>query len=640
MRKVVGIVGGTALGVAAVVTAGLTVPAAQPVASGGAAEPAVEYRLSFPEPEHRWMQVEVTFPALPVTPLEVRMSRTSPGRYALHEFAKNVYDVHAFDGAGRELAFTRPNLHQWDVGGHDGTVRVTYRVFGDRVDGTYLAVDTTHAHLNMPAALMFARGFHDRPAVVHFEQPARGDALPWKVATQLVPTEDPLAFTAPNLQYLMDSPTEFGAFALRSFAVADRAGRRQTFRIAMHHVGTDAELDRYTEDVEKIVRQEVAVFGEPPAFENGTYTFLADYLPWADGDGMEHRNSTVMTGARSLATMRLGLLETVSHEFFHAWNVERIRPATLEPFDFERANMSDALWLAEGFTSYYGSLTLARAGLTPREQIIIEMGRLADEVTRASGRRSRSAVEMSQFAPFVDAARAVDRTNFDNTFISYYTWGHAIGLGLDLTLRARSDGRITLDDFMRAMWVKHGKPDGPAPGLVGAPYTVADAEARLAEVSGDASFAADFFRRYVRGREVVDWATLFARAGLVYRPAFTGSAWIGDVSFGYESKGARLTSSAPFGSPVYAAGLDFDDVLVSLDGEAIASTAVLSSVLKRHTPGDAVPVVFERRRSRVTSTMTLAEDPTHELVAIENAGGKPGDAERAFRDTWLGSKAP
>ncbi len=125
-------------------------------AVGLAAQPgslvAVEYRLSFPEPEHSWMQVDATFSALPPAPLQIRMSRTSPGRYALHEFSKNVFEFGAFDSSGTPLEIVRPDLHQWDVSGHDGTVRVVYKIFSDRIDGTYLSVDATHAHINMPAA--------------------------------------------------------------------------------------------------------------------------------------------------------------------------------------------------------------------------------------------------------------------------------------------------------------------------------------------------------------------------------------------------------------------------------------------------------------------------------------------------------
>ena len=234
------------------------------------------------------------------------------------------------------------------------------RVFGDRTDGTYLSVDTSHAHINMPAALMWVRGLEDRPITVRFEPPA---GAAWRVATQLFPGADAQTFTAPNLQYLMDSPSEFSAFSLRAFTVAD-GSRTPTFRLAIHQEGDDAELDSFARDVEKIVREERGVYGELAPYDDGTYTFIADYLPSDNGDGMEHRNSTIITSSSSIRANRAGLLATVSHEFFHSWNVERIRPKSLEPFNFDEANMSGELWLAEGFTNYYGPLALQRAGLT------------------------------------------------------------------------------------------------------------------------------------------------------------------------------------------------------------------------------------------------------------------------------------
>ena len=154
------------------------------IAASASAQSPIEYKLSFPSPEHRWMLVEARFPQVPAGPLQVRMARTSPGRYALHEFAKNVFEVSITNGQGQPLTPTRPNLHQWDVAGHDGTVVVTYKIYGDRTDGTYLGIDSMHAHINIPAALMFARGWFDRPARVTFVQPAGKN---WKVATQLYP---------------------------------------------------------------------------------------------------------------------------------------------------------------------------------------------------------------------------------------------------------------------------------------------------------------------------------------------------------------------------------------------------------------------------------------------------------------------
>ena len=597
------------------------------------AQTPVEYRLSFSEPEHRLMDVAVSFPDVPAGPLELRMSRSSPGRYALHEFAKNVFDVRVTDDAGVALPVTRPNPHQWNVTGHAGSVRVTYRIFGDRVDGTYLAVDSTHAHINMPASLIWARGLEERPVTIRFEAPEGAD---WRVGTQLLPGADAWTYTAPNLQYLMDSPTEFSAFSLRTFALADAPGS-PLVRLAVHHTGTDAELDAFAADVERIVRETARVFGEYPAFDGNTYTFIADYLPWASGDGMEHRNSTILTSGSSIRSNRSGLLATAAHEFFHAWNVERIRPRSLEPFDFERANMSGELWLAEGFTSYYGPLVLLRAGLREPGDFTGGMASFINRVQTSPGRGLRSAEEMSRLAPFVDAAASIDRTSANNTFISYYTWGAAIALGLDLTLRDRTGGMVTLDQYMQALWQTHGKPGGRAPGQVDRPYTMADLKDTLGTVSGDPTFADDFFARFVQGREVVDYERLLARAGFVLRPAAPDRAFAGQLRLQDVQGRPRVTAAVPFGSPAYQAGLERDDVILAVAGLEVESAADVGRAIGGRQPGDQVPVVFERRGQRVTGTLRLAGNPLIEIVRAEDAGETLTEEQRQFRDAWLSS---
>ena len=596
---------------------------------------AIAYRLSFADRAHRLMDVAVTFPRVAAGPLRLRMSRSSPGRYALHEFAKNVLDVRASDGTGKALAVTRPDPYGWDVTGHDGTVRVTYRVFGDRVDGTYLGIDATHAHINMPAALMWARGLEERAATVSFERPT-GTA--WRVATQLLPDRDELTFAAPNLAYLMDSPTEVGEFALETFSIAEGA-TSTTFRIAMHHDGSASELSSFKGDVEKIVREARNVFGTYPAFEGQRYTFIADFLPWVSGDGMEHRNSTILTSPSSLRSNRLGLLDTVSHEFFHAWNVERIRPRSLEPFNFEQANMSGELWLAEGFTSYYGPLVLRRAGLTTPADFAAEMGETINALVTSPGRQLRSAREMSELAPFVDAATAVDRTSFDNTYISYYTWGCGIALGLDLSLRAKSDGKVTLDHFMRELWAKHGAPGGRVPGVVDRPYTMDDLKTALASVSNNEAFARDFFRRYIEGRELVDYQGLLANAGIRLQKLAPGRPWIGALQLVDSASGARVAAFTPPGSPAYEAGLDRDDVIVSLGGARVGSAAEWNQQLEARKPGEMVPVVFRRRSVSTTGTLRIGEDPRVQATLVEQTGQPLSAAQRAFRDAWLATQS-
>jgi predicted metalloprotease with PDZ domain len=602
-------------------------------ASTAYAQAPVAYRLSFPEREHRLMQVEITIRDVPAGPLQLRMSRSSPGRYAIHEFAKNVFDVRITDESGKPLSVSRPNPHEWDVTGHSGTAIVRYRVFGDRLDGTYLGIDSTHAHINMPAALMWARGMERRTMTVRFERPP---GTSWNVATQLISGTDSFSFSAPNLQYLMDSPAEFSQFSLRTFTVPDE-NRTPVFRIAVHHAGTDAELDMLTRDAQAIVREARHVFREYPPFENNTYTFIADYLSWANGDGMEHRNSTILTSSSTIRTSRLDLLGTISHEFFHAWNVERIRPRSLEPFNFDDTNLSGELWLAEGFTSYYGPLILKRSGLTTARAFAQGLGAAIDVVVNSPARPLRSAVEMSQMAPFVDGGGANDRTNVSNTFISYYTWGSVIGLGLDLTLRDKSDGRVTLDDVMRALWETFGRPGTRTPGYVETPYTIDDVKSVLGSVSADAAFADEFFARYIQGREVVDYARLLSKAGFVLRKRAAGMAFAGLLRTQDGQSGVRVTDDVPFASPAYEAGLEHDDIIVSLGGSRVSTTADIERALMTRKPGDGLQIVYERRGERVTSVLKLVENPGLELVPAEEAGQTLTAEQRKFRDAWLNS---
>ncbi len=597
----------------------------------------VTYRVTVPDPHHRLMSVEAVFPAVLPGPLRVQMSRSSPGRYAVHEFAKNVFDVRITDGEGRPVTVTRPNPRAWDVEGHDGTVIVRYQVFGDRLDGTYLAIDDTHLHINVPAALAWARGLEQRPIRVTIDVPA---ASGWRVATQLPPEAgDPRSFTAPDLQYLMDSPIEVSDHAVRTFVVPDD-GRPATFRIAMHHQATDADLDAFAREAETIVREERAVIGELPRYDYGTYTFLIDYLPWAHGDGMEHRNSTVITSSGSIATPadRRQRLGTLAHEFFHGWNVERIRPKAIEPFDFADANMSGELWLAEGVTSYYEALVMRRTGLDPMPDTLEAFAQLVNAARLSPGTSWRSVEDMSRLAPFVDAASSIDRTNWENTFLSYYTAGAAVGLALDLALREHTGGRATLDDFMRAMWRIHGAPGGTPTGFVARPYTARDAQDRLAEVS-DAGFARDFFERFIHGHEIPDYDHLLGLAGLVLRPKHPGRAWLGDLRL----ERRRVASPVVSNWPVYEAGLMEGDEVVSVGGIEVGTAEDVDRALSQHAPGDRVELRYLRRSGNAaTATVTLRESPAVVLVPIERAGVALTDTAlatlRAFRDAWLGSK--
>ncbi len=588
----------------------------------------VRYAASFPNAAHHEAEVIVTFPARGHDTLEVRMSRSSPGRYAVHEFAKNVYAVRATNGAGRELPIIRRDPYRWLVTGHDGTVVFHYTLYADRGDGTYAQVDLTHAHLNLPATFAWATGLERLPIAVRFTVP---DGSNWRAATQLTPTRDPLAFTAPDLQYFLDSPTELSDHVLRWWTIPGPAGRVDTIRLAIHHLGTDAEVDAYVERIKKVVAEQVATFGETARYDHGTYTFIADYLPWASGDGMEHRNSTIVASTASLAQAAAGLLGTVSHEFFHSWNVERIRPAMLEPFDFTEADPSDALWFAEGFTQYYGPLYIHRAGLTTLEQYASGVGGTVNAVSNTTARRYGSPMEMSLRAPFVDAATSIDPTNFGNIFLSYYTWGAGVALAMDLSLRARYPGK-DLDGYMRAAWQRFGAGGRYA---VPRPYTVDDLERLLGEYAGDATWARDFFAQYIRRGYAPDYSALLAPAGLVVRRANADAPWIGGTPSSYTAQGGLIQQGTQVGSPLYEAGVDGGDRIVRIGPHAITSDTAWRAMAAAVRPGEVRPITYLQRGRERTGTIRIGHDPRLVVVPVES----PTPAQLAFRRAWLGSRA-
>lgn len=579
----------------------------------------ITYHVDLANAEQHTARISVTVDNVPGATAIFNMSRSSPGRYALHEFAKNVYDVVAQNGAGDTLTMRRPDGHRWIVDGHDGTVTFSYTLFADRADGTYAQIDRSHAHLNMPASFAWPELTEDRPIEITF---APSDTT-HQVITQLFPVDgDPYTFTAPNLYYFLDSPTQVSASDVRVWTVGEGEAS-QRIRLSVHHNGTAEDVDELTSIARRIVDQTIAIFGEAPRFDGGEYTFIAAYLPWASGDGMEHRNSTILTRSLDFSGNVDRVIGTLAHEFVHAWNVERIRPSDLEPFDFMDANMTDALWFAEGFTSYYTPLLLRRAEAISDEAYAEALTRTLNTVDLSPGRHHFSAKEMSMQAPFVDAATSNDPTSRHNTFISYYTWGAAIGAALDLTLRTSFD--LSLDGYMQAMWKTHGVDE--------VPYEVADLESVLAEYTGDAAFAEDFFDRFIAGHEMPDMAPLLAAAGMQWEPASTTQPFVGPASWTDTpgAAGATLATYTLEATPLYTAGLTRGDVVFRANDTAITSARDLEQLLENTKPGDVVQLDVRGRGKTFKTEVQIQSDPAHIVTLDANAT----DAQRAFRKAWL-----
>lgn len=572
------------------------------------------YTISFENAIHHEAEVKVTFPNITADTLEVRMSRSSPGRYALHEFAKNVYDFKATDENGKTLNILRKDPYSWLVSGHNGTVNITYTLFANRGDGTYAQIDETHAHLNIPATFMYAPALSERKIKVDFN--VRED-LDWKVATQL-PLVSGTTYAAPNLQYFMDSPTEISNFGLRRFTVDG-----QHIRFVLHHNGTEEELDTYFEKVKKVVLEQQRVYGELPDFDHDTYTFLACYIPNASGDGMEHRNSTILTSTRSLADGGMERnIGTVSHEFFHAWNVERIRPKSLEPFDFSKANMSGALWFAEGFTSYYTNLILARAGLITPEKYVEGLTGTFNYVWNSPARQFFNPIEMSYQAPFVDAATSVDPVNRENTFISYYSYGSVLGLALDLSLREKN---LNLDDYMKLVWQTYGKSESP--------YTIENLQTSLNTYTGN-NFGDYFFNSYIHSSEMPDYRELLASHGVLLQQNST-QAYFGATAKIKDDLNGDITSNPKIGSPAYKAGLEKGDKVTSINNTPFPKGQSFDTFIQTLKVGDSLNISFERYDDKKNTVVVLESDPEYKILLMEKEGVVPNKMMLKKRKEWL-----
>ncbi len=567
------------------------------------------YEISFDNAGHHEAVIKAHFPQVKSRELVVRMSRSSPGRYALHEFAKNVYGFKATNSKGEELDFTRTDPYSWKVQNTDGEINVEYILFGNRGDGTYSQIDETHAHLNIPATFMYAEDLKDRPIEVNFN--VRED-LNWKVATQLKKISD-TKFSAPDLYYFMDSPTEISDWSEREFDV-----NGQKIKFVLHHNGTEEELDQYFEQVKKIVLQEKEVYGELPDYDYGEYTFLACYLINASGDGMEHRNSTILTSTRSLEDGGMsGNIGTVAHEFFHCWNVERIRPEGLEPFNFSKTNMSDCLWFAEGFTSYYDGLIRARAGLTEDSKYIEGLAGTFNYVWNSPAHEYFNPIEMSNQAPFVDAATSVDPVNRENMFISYYSYGSILGLALDLSLREKD---LNLDDFMKKMWNKYGKTE--------VAYDVKDIQKTLSDYAGN-DFADNFFSKYIYESEMPNYKELLSSVGVKLEQK-NDEPYIGARLTAKDSS-MYISGNTMKGSPAYEAGLDKGDEIISVNGKKITSEEELQEMM---TNNQNLKITFRRYGQEKTTEVKPGKNPEYSISIDEDA--KKEAVKK--REAWLAKK--
>ncbi|MBA3672563.1 MAG: M61 family metallopeptidase [Gemmatimonadaceae bacterium] len=464
----------------------------------------IGYRVAMSDPSSHLYDVSIDIDGVRAATLPLQLPIWSPGRYARVDFAKNVQGLRALDVAGRALAWDKTDGSRWVVRtGGARHVRISYRVFANQLSGTYSVLDTLHANWNGAGLFMYVERHKPDPVTLDIVTPQR-----WLVINGDTRSAGQASYRFPNYDQLIDTPTEIApALLVDSFTVDARK-----YRTVVHHNGaapTDAR-QRFVRDVEKLVRYENSVFPPPPLDQ---YTFLF-HVGFPGGDGMEHLYSTQVIDRRQWADSFTVLpgIGTAAHEYFHVWNVKRVRPAALGPFDYTREAFQPSLWVAEGWTQYYGQVALHRAGITDEPQMYRAMAALIAENLTAPGRTEVSARMASFHAPFWDGGAQQQPTNVAKSFISYYTKGAGLALYLDLFLRAGSGNARSLDDAFNAL--RRRTFDAPSASyyLRGRGYTELDVERAVSEVAGENMHA--WFERHVGGTEDLDYDALLARAGL------------------------------------------------------------------------------------------------------------------------------
>ncbi len=597
----------------------------------------IDYRLAMSQPSSHLFEVtiEVRLPdtAKPDS-LDFQMAKWSPGRYAVFDFAKNVQEFRALLGICPETAdctlpdapITRMDDQTWRVSlrnTHSATI--TYKVFGNDLSGTFSQLDSRHANFNGGSIFMYVVNHKQDPVGLSINPPPG-----WRIVNGRIDKRDQRQWQFPNWDIMIDTPTEIAPDWTQDTFTID--GKQ--YHVVLHAFGKHGnKRPALVRDIEKIVRAEIAMWG-PPEFDS--YTFLIHFAnDGHSGDGMEHLTSTqiIQPGELSDPEHYDGALATAAHEFFHVWNVKRLRPIELGPWDFTRPLNTRGLWIAEGVTNYYGHLMMRRAGLWNDTRVLKTFANQITEVDNAPGSKLMSAEESSLSAPFIDDAPHAQETNLANTAISYYPKGEIIGIVLDLLIRGKTKGKASLDDVMRRMYEDfYLKSSNSSYYLRGRGFRNEDFEKTVSDVAG--TDMSDFFRRYVRAVETPPYEEAFAQVGLKFVREPRGPVTVGIAPDETEKTNFKIASVRP-NSPAAVAGLEEGDVITSFGGVKLTPANFLKTI-GRYKPGDRVPIVLQRGGKVIRLTIIMGEPMLFNYRIEENPSAS--SEAKALRAAWLSGK--
>ena len=574
--------------------------------------PTLEYKLGMSKPSTHLLEVELSVKGLPSggSAIDFLMPVWRTGRYVIFDFAGGVQEFSARDGSGSLLKWSKTEKSTWRVEKNRATaVTIRYKVYANEFDMRTRGLNDEHAFVDGCAVFMYIDRYRHLPLTV-----AVTPYQDWHVTTGLEATPGgQFRFSAPDFDYLVDCPLEIGHQKDFEFQVE---GKKHVLSIFGQG---NYDADTLIRDISKIVKANKEFWGDLP-YER--YVFMLHLS--SRGGGTEHINSTIMqTSPNSFKNPNSyrGFLGLVSHEYFHTWNVKRLRPKGILPYDYMRENYLNELWVAEGTTSYYGELLLARAGFIPVSGMLdgLASGVLSDR--QRPGNKVQSVTE-SSFDAWIKLWKNNQQSY--NSETDYYGKGSDVSLVLDLEIRQRSKNKYSLDDVMRTLYRRFP--------LSGKGYTVDDVRTIAEDLAGGS--LQSLFDNYVFGTTAIDWESTLRSAGLELQAKDSErKTWLGLQSS--DQNGRARASGVIAGSPAYDAGLDLGDEILAINGRRVRSSD-LQERIAEFKPGEKVKISLFREDTlrEFEIVLRLQDVPPYRVVK----SSQPTPLQKSIFESWLNAK--
>jgi predicted metalloprotease with PDZ domain len=565
------------------------------------------YRLSIPEPENHLLEVELAIANLPSQVIDLKMPVWTPGSYLVREYAKHLQDFAATNAAGESLKWQKISKNHWQIQSENHSlIKIRYRIFCNELTVRTNHIDRTHAFLTGAAVFMYVPEHTQQSYTVEIGKIQEN----WKITTALSKVADN-TFYAKDFDTLVDSPFEIGIQARYDFTVLDKP---HSFVVWGEH---NADMQRIVRDTAAIVAVEAEIFGGLPY---DRYDFI---LHASNGfGGLEHKNSTVLLynrlGFRKEESY-LQFINLVAHEFFHTWNVKRIRPKALEKFDYDNENYTSSLWFSEGTTSYYDQIFPLRAKIYDAKHYLKLVSKAIIRLQTTFGRNVQSLHE-SSFDTWIKLYRPDPNTH--NNQISYYLKGELVSMLLDLLIRSKTNNLRSLDRVMQIMWERFGKEE------------IGFSEAELHEVIETVAGVdlSAFWNDYLYGTKELDYNYYLEPFGIELRTSRQDIPFIGMT---LKSKnGIAEVEKVEFGSPAQKAGISTGDSVLAIAGIRVTAEN-FSDRIRDYSAGDAIAVTIFQQDLLRTVQVTLQEPIYNQFELVQLAKASPNQ-ELNLR-LWLSS---